>query len=129
MYGKESLEGHPWDDLIADPVTSIERLVSLMHKNPENANIRIPNIRERWIEVVREETGQKQWVKMDKNELLDDIVETSASHLEGELDPLSRQGQRWEAWHERLASSREKQGDMYKQQKESVHQTIARLTR
>jgi hypothetical protein len=60
VFGKESID-HISDEqlqqLLNEPSTAVARLVRLKLSAPENQNVRVPNKRERVVEVVTDEAG------------------------------------------------------------------------
>ena len=138
VFGKEVLDDMdiPWQELIADPESSISRLVTLKHRRRENANIRVPNVRDKWIEVVKDTTGVKRWEPVEKYELLADIVENTAQEIEEHIDHTTRAGQRFDQWHDRLLTSANEyqdgnmvKGRQWKAQLDMVHRVLTGLTR
>ena len=61
VFGQESID-HISDEqlqqLLNEPSTAVARLVRLKMQAPENQNVRVPNKRERVVEVVTDEEGQ-----------------------------------------------------------------------
>ena len=84
VYGQESLS-HVSDaklqELLACPDTSIARLITLRHQPAENKNIKVPNVRDRWIQVLKQnENGEKEWETVEKGDILNDLVEEELKH-------------------------------------------------
>ena len=57
VFGRESLEhitSEKLRELLTDPDTSVARLVTLKQTVDANRNVRVPNAREKWVQVYRE---------------------------------------------------------------------------
>jgi hypothetical protein len=142
-YGKESLDhiSHAkMQELIKEPDTSLARLVALKHSIPENKNIRVPNKRERLVERLTEmPDGEKVWEGEDKDKVVSDLVESTATVLEEAVDKTTGVGQRYERWVGRLMQSHDEYhlgdsagkagGKQFKQQMERVHHSLVGVTR
>lgn len=136
VFGKESL-GHITDEtiqeLIKDPETSIARLVTLKHSVVENRNIRVPNTREQFVQLLVEENGEKRWQTLKKGDVLGEIVENTAMQLDDQADEDTLHGQRFVSWHDKLKDSVDSDSvdglRMYRDQMERVHRSIVESTR
>ena len=132
IFGKESLQHvteSKLQELLSDPDTSVARHVTLKHSVDENRNVRVPNCREKWVEVLTERDGVKQWEAVEKNTVLSELVESTALQLEGEADEATMVGQRFVKWHERLLESADQNGRMYREQCDKVHKSLVDATR
>jgi hypothetical protein len=142
-YGKESMDHisqAKMQELIKEPDTSLARLVALKHSIPENKNIRVPNKRERLVERLMEMAdGEKVWEGEDKDKVVSDLVESTATVLEEAVDKTTGIGQRYERWVGRLMQSHDEYhlgdsagkagGKQFKQQMERVHHSLVGVTR
>lgn len=133
VFGKESL-AHITEaklqELLSDPYTSVARLVTLKHSVEENQNVKVPNAREKWVQVLVEgEGGQREWQSVPKGDILSEIVESNAMLLEGEADENTVPGERYSRWHDQLRDSQEQNGKMFKDQMDLVHKVIVESTR
>ena len=133
VFGKESL-AHLTEttlqDLLSDPDTSVARLVTLKHSVEENQNLRVPNRREKWVQVLKQTSdGKKVWEVVPKHDILTELVETNAMFLEGEADESTAPGLRFSQWHERLLQSQDSGGKMFREQMDMVHNTLVESTR
>jgi hypothetical protein len=133
VFGKESL-AHLTEaklqELLSDPDTSVARLVTLKHSVEENQNVRVPNRREKWVQVLKQTSdGKKVWEVVPKHDILTEIVETNAMFLEGEADESTAPGLRFSRWHERLLQSQDSDGKMFREQMDMVHNTLVESTR
>jgi len=133
VFGKESL-GHITEaklqELIQDPETSVARLVTLRHSAEENRNVRVPNVRDKWVQVLKEdEDGGKRWETVEKGDILGDLVMDTAMDLEGGADEATQVGRRFVQWHEKLKESSDQKGRLYRDQCSRVHQSLAGATR
>ena len=133
VFGRESLS-HITEaklkELLSDPDTSVSRLVTLKHSVVENRNVRVPNVREKWVEVLRQDAdGQQRWETVPKGDILGNLVMDNAMLLEGEADEETVSGARYSQWHERLLQSQDQEGRLYKDQLERVHRSLAQSTR
>lgn len=133
VFGKESL-AHLTEaklqELLSDPDTSVARLVTLKHSVEENQNVRVPNRREKWVQILKQTSdGKKVWELVPKHDILTEIVETNAMLLEGEADESTAPGLRFSQWHERLLQSQDSDGKMFREQMDMVHNTLVESTR
>jgi hypothetical protein len=142
-YGKESMDHispEKLQELIKEPDTSLARLVALKHSIPENKNIRVPNKRDRLVErVTQMPDGEKVWEGEDKEKVVSDLVESTATVLEEAVDKTTGVGQRYERWVGRLMQSHDEYhlgdsagkagGKQFKQQMERVHHSLVGVTR
>ena len=136
VFGKESLihiTDETIQELIKDPETSIARLVTLKHSVVENRNIRVPNTREQFVQLLVEENGEKRWQTLKKGDVLGEIVENTAMQLDDQADEDTLHGQRFVNWHDKLRDSVDSDSvdglKMYRDQMERVHRSIVESTR
>ena len=143
VFGKESTDHIPPEKLqefIKEPDTSLARLIALKHSIPENKNVRVPNKRDRMVErVVQMPDGEKRWEGEDKDKVVSDLVESTATVLEEAVDKTTGIGQRYERWVGRLMQSHDEYhlgdsagkagGKQFKQQMELVHHSLVGVTR
>ena len=133
VFGKESLEhitSAKLQELLTDPDTSVARLVTLKQTVDANRNVRVPNAREKWVQVYREgEDGQRYWETVPKGDVIGDLVMDNALFLEGEADESTVPGVRYSQWRERLLESQDQNGRMYKDQMDRCHKAIVDSTR
>lgn len=133
VFGKESLSHiteAKLQALLADPETAVAGLVTLTYSVEENRNVKVPNVREKWVHVLKEDaSGRQEWQAVPKNDILSEIVETNAMILEGEADDNSVPGLRYSRWHDKLRDSQEHNGKMFKEQMDYVHMRLAQTTR
>lgn len=133
VFGKESL-AHlteaKFQELLSDPDTSVARLVTLKHSVEQNRNVRVPNVREKWVQVLKQDDdGTRRWESVPKEDILCEMVETNAMLLEGEADESTVPGARYSQWHERLLQSQYQRHGMFREQMDRVHQTLVESTR
>lgn len=132
IFGQESLH-HITDaklqELIADPDTSVARLVTLKHSVDQNRNIRVKNSRERWVEYLVSRDGVKTWEAVPKDHVLGDLVESTSLELEASADEATQVGRRFSQWHERLLESQDSNGAMFREQCDMVHKSLVNATR
>ena len=133
VFGRESL-AHITEaklqELLSDPDTSVARLVTLKHSVEENRNVRVPNVREKWVEVLKQDgEGGRRWETVPKGDILGSLVMDNAMLLEGEADDDTVSGARYSRWHERLLQSQDQEGRLYREQCERVHKSLAQSTR
>ena len=132
IFGKESLEHiteAKLQELIADPDTSVARLVTLKHSVEQNRNVRIPNVRDKFVEILVERDGEKRWEALPKTHVLSELVEHTSLQLEAEADDATQVGRRFTQWHEKLLESQDQNGSMFRQQCDMVHKHLAQATR
>ena len=133
VFGKESL-AHITEaklqELLSDPDTSVARLVTLKHSVEENRNVRVPNVREKWVEVLKMDVdGGRRWETVPKGDILGSLVMDNAMLLEGEANDGTATGARYSRWHERLLQSQDREGRLYREQCDRVHKSLAQTTR
>ena len=133
VFGRESL-AHITEaklqELLLDPDTSVARLVTLKHSVEENRNVRVPNVREKWVEILKQDgEGGRRWETVPKGDILGSLVMDNAMLLEGEADDDTASGARYSQWHERLLQSQDQEGRLYREQCERVHRSLAQSTR
>ena len=132
-FGQESIE-HISDEqlqqLLIEPSTAVARLVHLKLQAPENQNVRVPNKRERVVEVVTNEEGQKRWKSVDRDGVLERLWDDNGLLLENEADEGDGgTGARFVQHQERVRQSQDQKGRMYKEQLAQIHTTLADATR
>ena len=132
VFGKECTK-HITDDklkeLLASPATSIAKFVGLKHSIEENRNVRVPNSREKWVEILEYKDGEKIWTTLPKHELLANLVEDTAMELEAATDEDTNVGRRWVAWQQKLLTSKDEETRLFSDQCDMVHRTLVNLTR
>ena len=139
-FGQESMDHikeSTLRELLKDPASSIVRLVKLKHSIPENRNVRVRNKRERWVErVVQTADGVKKWEAADKDEVISELLESTATQLVEAADEETKVGRRYEDWHDRLLTSandyydgNKVKGKFWKDQMDLVHRSVAEMTR
>ena len=133
VFGKESL-AHITEaklqELIQDPDASVARLVTLKHSVEENMNVRVPNCRDRWVELLVEgEDGEKTWQAVPKDDVIGELVESTALELDAQASEDSIAGRRFTQWHERLLESTDQKGPLYRDQCSRVHKSLVDATR
>jgi hypothetical protein len=143
VFGKESMDHisqAKMQELIKEPDTSLARFIALKHSIPENMNVRVPNKRERMVErVTQMPDGEKRWEGEDKDKVVSDLVESTATVLEEAVDKTTGIGQRYERWVGRLMQSHDEYhlgdsagkagGKQFKHQMDLVHHTLVGVTR
>jgi hypothetical protein len=133
VFGKESIE-HISDEqlqqLLQEPSTAVARLVRLKLQAPENQNVRVPNKRERVVEVVTDDEGQKRWKSVDRDGVLERLWDDNGLLLENEADEEDGGvGARFVRHQERVKQSQDQKGRMYREQLAQIHSTLADATR
>ena len=133
VFGKESID-HISDEqlqqLLHEPSTAVARLVRLKLQTPENQNVRVPNKRERVVEVVTDEEGQKRWKSVDRDGVLERLWDDNGLLLENEADEEDGgTGAKFVRHQERVRQSQDQQGRLYKEQLAQIHTTLADATR
>ena len=126
-FGRESLSHIPeskYQELLRDPETSVARVVALQRSIAENDNVTVPNIRERRWLIVEEEDGEKQWRSRDKGLVLEQMWESGTCLLEGEADEETPVGARWYKWADKVRSSIDDKGKLYREQLDMVEHCI-----
>ena len=99
-YGKESLDHitpQQIQALLTNPSTAVPELIKLKHKRvASNQNVRCPNKKRATYQVVVPDEGggggNKQWENRPKGDVLEDLYDVNASHLEAEADEDTRTG-------------------------------------
>jgi len=133
VFGKESID-HISDEqlqqLLQEPSTAVARLVRLKLQAPENQNVRVPNKRERLVEVVTDEEGQKRWKSVDRDGVLERLWDDNGLLLENEADEEDGgTGLKFVRHQERVRQSQDQNGRLYKEQLGQIHSTLADATR
>ena len=133
VFGKESID-HISDEqlqqLIQEPSTAVARLVRLKLQVAENQNVRVPNKRERVVEVVTDEDGQKRWKSVDRDGVLERLWDDNGLLLENEADEEDGGiGARFVRHQEMVRMSQDQNGRMYREQLGQIHSTLADATR
>ena len=133
VFGQESID-HISDEqlqqLLNEPSTAVARLVRLKMQAPENQNVRVPNKRERVVEVVTDEEGQKRWKSVDRDGVLERLWDDNGLLLENEADEEDGgTGARFVRHQERVRQSQDQKGRLYKDQLAQIHTTLADATR
>jgi hypothetical protein len=99
-YGKESVDhitSQQIQALLTNPSTAVPELIKLKHKRvASNQNVRCPNKKRATYQVVVPDEdgggGNKQWENRPKGDVLEDLYDVNASHLEAEADEETRTG-------------------------------------
>ena len=133
VFGKESID-HISDEqlrqLLHEPSTAVARLVRLKLQAPENQNVRVPNKRDRVVEVVTDEEGQKRWKSVDRDGVLERLWDDNGLLLENEADEEDGgTGAQFVRHQERVRQSQDNKGRLYKEQLAQIHTTLADATR
>ena len=133
VFGKESID-HISDEqlqqLLQEPSTAVARLVRLKLQAPENQNVRVPNKRERVVEVVTDEEGHKRWKSVDRDGVLERLWDDNGLLLENEADEEDGgTGSQFVRHQERVRQSQDQNGRMYREQLGQIHSTLADATR
>ena len=133
VFGKETID-HISDEqlqqLLHEPSTAVARLVRLKMSVPENQNVRVPNKRERVVEVVTDEEGQKRWKSVDRDNVLERLWDDNGLLLENEADEDDHGiGARFVRHQQRVKESQDQNGRLYKDQLAQIHTTLADATR
>ena len=133
VFGKESID-HISDEqlqqLLLEPSTAVARLVRLKLQVPENQNVRVPNKRERVVEVVTVEEGHKRWKSVDRDGVLERLWDDNGLLLENEADEGDGgKGTKFVRHQERVRQSQDQQGRLYREQLGQIHSTLADATR
>jgi hypothetical protein len=133
VFGKESID-HISDEqlqqLLQEPSTAVARLVRLKLQAPENQNVRVPNKRERVVEVVTDDEGHKRWKSVDRDGVLERLWDDNGLLLENEADEEDGgTGSQFVRHQERVRQSQDQNGRLYKEQLGQIHSTLADATR
>ena len=134
LFGHETIDGIPdlavrLQRLIRDPDSSVANMIKLKQTLEENCNIRVLNKREPYIQiVVKNENGKKEWKTCSKDDLLPELVQTTAMELEGHADDTAH-GRKYSAWYEKLMESQDINGALAKEQEKSAYQALVDATR
>ena len=136
-YGKETIDhitSAQIRQLLTNPATAVPELIRLKHKRGGgvNANVRCPNKKQAIYQVVAERAGEgddppaKRWENRPKADVLEDLYETNAGHLEAEADEDDYFGNRFLDHQDKVKSSSEGDdgGKRYKEQLEKIHCVI-----
>lgn len=96
-YGKESVDhitSQQIQALLSNPSTAVPELIKLKHKRvASNRNVRCPNKKRATYQVVvPDDEGNKQWENRPKGDVLEDLYDANASHLEAEADEDTQAG-------------------------------------
>ena len=141
VFGKESLdlvsERQIKEILRSDPASAVSQLIKLKHRSGSaNANIRCPNLKRAMYQVVadgEDDDGEpvKQWENRAKGEVLEELYESNASHLEAEADEDDYFGNRFLDHQDKVKSSSDGEdgGRRYKDQLDRIHCVISNLQR
>lgn len=133
-FGNETVDGIPdlaikLQRLLRDPDNSVANMIKLKQTVEQNRNIRVLNKREPYIQiVVKNENGKKEWKTCSKDELLPELVQTTAMELEGHADETAC-GRKYTAWYEKLMESQDTNGTLAKEQERSAYQALVDATR
>ena len=136
VFGKESLdlvsERQIKEILRSDPASAVSQLIKLKHRSgSSNANIRCPNLKRAMYQVVadgEDDDGEpvKQWENRAKGEVLEELYESNAGHLEAEADEDDYFGNRFLDHQDKVKASSEGEdgGKRYKEQLDRIHCVI-----
>ena len=133
-FGHETVDDIPdlairLQRLLRDPDNSVANMIKLKQTVEQNRNIRVLNKREPYIQiVVKNENGKKEWKTCSKDELLPELVQTTAMELEGHADETEC-GRKYTAWYEKLMESQDTNGMLAKEQERSAYQALVDATR
>ena len=139
VFGKESLdlvsERQIKEILRSDPASAVSQLIKLKHRSgSSNANIRCPNLKRAMYQVVadgEDEDGEpvKQWENRAKGEVLEELYESNAGHLEAEADEDDYFGNRFLDHQDKVKASSEGEdgGRRYKEQLDRIHCVITSI--
>lgn len=101
-YGQEAQLTHAdvCKILSSIPSESVPKYIEMKHfRQPETANIRIPNKRGRTLQVLEEDTNKRRrWVDKDRNEMLSAITDASLDELIDKFD--AEKYISWNEWFE-----------------------------
>lgn len=128
VYGQEveSIElRQQMAEMIKDPESSVAQYIVQRARDPSNRNIIVPNSREPFVKVLREEG----WQVHPKGEVLPEIVQDAACKLSAHADEESATGRRYLMWHDRLLTSVDQRGQLCKEQEARVFKALAFSTR
>mgnify|MGYP001323550146 CR=1 FL=1 len=139
VFGKESLdlvsERQIKEILRSDPASAVSQLIKLKHRSgSSNANIRCPNLKRAMYQVVaygEDDEGEpmKQWENRAKGEVLEELYESNAGHLEAEADEDDYFGNRFLDHQDKVKASSEGEdgGRRYKEQLDRIHCVITSI--
>ena len=92
--------------------------------------MRVPNKRERVVEVVTVEEGHKRWKSVDRDGVLERLWDDNGLLLENEADEEDGgKGTKFVRHQERVRQSQDQQGRLYREQLGQIHSTLADATR
>jgi hypothetical protein len=132
-YGKESLDHitpQQIQALLSNPSTAVPELIKLKHKRvASNRNVRCPNKKRGTYQVVVPDgEGNKQWENRPKGDVLEDLYDANASHLEAEADEETRAGLTFlnhqDKVKESIGSEASDGGRLYHNQLDKIHCVI-----
>ena len=139
VFGKESLdlvsERQIKEILRSDPASAVSQLIKLKHRSGSaNANIRCPNLKRAMYQVVADGEDDdggpvKQWENRAKGEVLEELYESNAGHLEAEADEDDYFGNRFLDHQDKVKASSEGEdgGRRYKEQLDRIHCVITSI--
>jgi hypothetical protein len=130
VFGKETLSHispQHIQRLLADPENAVAKFVKLKHRDPNNANVRCPNVnRAIYQVVVCSEGGEKEWENRAKGEVLEKLYDDNSSILEGEA--VEEEHTSFLDHQDRVKASAAANavdgGRCYKQQLDMIHNVI-----
>lgn len=128
VYGKEVESAalqQKMAQLIQDPDNSVAAYITLRAQDPKNRNVVVPNTREPYIKVLREEG----WQHALKETVLPEILQDAACKLSAHADEETATGKRYMIWHDRLLTSVDQRGQLCKEQEKRVFRALADATR
>lgn len=132
-YGKESVDhitSQQIQALLTNPSTAVPELIKLKHKRvASNRNVRCPNQKRATYQVVVPDgDGNKQWENRPKGDVLEDLYDANASHLEAEADEETRTGLTFLNHQDKVKESSGSEGSdggrLYHNQLDKIHCVI-----
>ena len=130
-FGQEDtshITAEQYKRLLSEPDTAIPRLIKLVHGHSSNANLRLPNKRERRYEIVtQEEGGAKRWKSVDK-QVLEDLWESNDLILQRECDEDDGSlGSRYVRFTDKVKDSMDGSDNkkLYQNQLSAIHLVLA----
>ncbi len=132
VFGKETLSHISQEQiqrLLADPENAVAKFVKLKHRDPSNANVRVPNVNRAIYQVVVDAglTGEeKEWENRAKGEVLERLYDDNSTILEVEAieeDHISFLDHQ-DRVKASAASNAADGGRMYKEQLDKIHNML-----
>jgi len=138
VFGKESIEHISHEQiqaLLADPANAVPQFIKLKHRRAPggvNQNIRVPNKKRAIYQVVVPGEGdEKEWENKSKGEVLDELYDDNAGHLEAEADQDTQVGSEFLDHQNKVqaSASGEDGGRRYKEQLDRIQGVCEDITR